>query len=174
MLGVTAALVSYAPPSEASRGPGLGHGGARPGARSSTRSTRRAAGRNQMHLYLFDAEDGAQYTDAKELTVDLELPEKDIGPIEAELQQAGPGHYVAPSAPFGVPGDWKVDVRDARVALRAGRDRPRGPDRMTVATFLVTLVPLARLRRLARLAGAIPASVPFLRALAAAAGALGA
>jgi copper transport protein len=109
VLAVTAALVSYAPPSEAQSGPVSGSatlGDARleytvdPG----------AAGTNEMHLYLFDAETGEQFTDFKELTANLSLPASDIGPIEAELEKSGPGHFVAPAAPFGVPGDWDVEI----------------------------------------------------------------
>ena len=100
-----------------------------------------------MHLYFFDADSGAQFTDLKELTVNLSLPAKDIGPIEAELERSGPGHYVAPSAPFGVPGDWDVDVGDAGLQVRAGRGRARGTDRMThtLAAVIVALAPLAAL-----------------------------
>ena len=90
VLAVTAALVSYAPPTEAASGPVSG---------SATLGDARLeytvdpgeAGTNEMHLYLFEAESGAQFTDFKELTVNLSLPAKDIGPIEAELEKSGPG-----------------------------------------------------------------------------------
>ena len=114
VLAVTAALVSYAPPSDASAGPVSG---------SATLGDARLeytvdpgqAGSNEMHLYLFEADSGAQFTDFKELTASLSLPSSDIGPIEAELEKSGPGHFVAPSAPFGVPGDWDVTI-DMRVS----------------------------------------------------------
>ena len=109
VLAVTAALVSYAPPGEAAEGPVSGSAALGEASLEYTVDPARA-GPNEMHLYLFDAETGEQFTDFKELTVDLALPEKDIGPIEAELQRSGPGHFVAPSAPFGVPGEWEVDV----------------------------------------------------------------
>jgi copper transport protein len=109
VLAVTAALVSYAPPSEAAGG--TASGSATLGeARLEYTVDPAEAGPNEMHLDLFDAESGAQFTDFRELTATLSLPAEDIGPLEAELEQSGPGHFVAPSAPFGVPGEWKVDV----------------------------------------------------------------
>jgi copper transport protein len=114
VLAVTAALVSYAPPSEAEAGPASGTA-TLGDARLEYTVDPALAGSNEMHLYLFDAESGAQFTDFKELNASLSLPAKDIGPIEAELEKSGPGHYVAPAAPFGVPGDWEVTV-DMRVS----------------------------------------------------------
>ena len=35
-------------------------------------------------------------------------PEKEIGPIDVPLRKAGPGHYTAPDAALGVPGDWEL------------------------------------------------------------------
>ena len=91
------------------RGAGLGLGRRSAGRRSITRSTRPAGAKRDAPLPLrlrgrraVHRRQGAQ--------VDLELPAKDIGPIEVELRPAGPGHYVAPRAPFGVWGDWLVDV----------------------------------------------------------------
>ena len=37
-------------------------------------------------------------------------PDRGIGPLEPDLRHAGPGHYVAPAAEFGAPGDWTVTV----------------------------------------------------------------
>ena len=110
VLGVTAALVSYAPPSGAAAGPVSGSieiGSAR----LDYTVDPAEVGRNEMHLYLFDAADGTQFTQARDFQVQLVLEDKDIGPLEAELQRAGPGHFVARSAPFGVTGDWSVLVR---------------------------------------------------------------
>jgi copper transport protein len=109
VLGVTAALVSYAPPGGATAGPASGSLELGPASLEYTVDPAEV-GRNEMHLYLFDAVDGTQFTEAKELRVDLALPEKQIGPIEAELRRAGPGHYVAPGNPFGVAGEWTADV----------------------------------------------------------------
>jgi copper transport protein len=74
-----------------------------------------AAGPNEIHIYLFDRETGAQYEEVKELTVRAELPAEDVGPLEIDTRKAGPGHYVARNAPLGVSGDWVLEVA-ARVS----------------------------------------------------------
>ena len=68
------------------------------------------AGPNQIHLYLFDADDGSQFTAAKEVRLALEQPEREIGPLDVDLRRAGPGHYTAPAATFAAPGDWTATV----------------------------------------------------------------
>ncbi|MGH2991367.1 MAG: copper resistance CopC/CopD family protein [Solirubrobacterales bacterium] len=115
VLGVTAALVSYAPASETDAGPISGRTTIGPAALEYTVDPAEV-GRNEVHLYLFDAEDGSQYRDVEELRVHLSLPDADIAPIETDVRTAGPGHYVAPSAPFGVAGDWRMEV-----AMRVSR-----------------------------------------------------
>jgi copper transport protein len=108
VLGVAAALVSYSPPqSEA----GVASGSRTLGEALLEYTVDPAtAGSNRVHLYLFDAETGAPYSAAREVALSLELPQEDIGPLETDLRRSGPGHYVAPAAPFGVPGDWTLDV----------------------------------------------------------------
>jgi copper transport protein len=110
VLGVTAALVSYPPPNAESEGPVSGTATLGPATLDYTVDPARA-GHNQLHLYLFDSEDGSQYAEARGLRVQLELKDKDIGPLEVDLERAGPGHFVARSAPFGVTGDWSVLMR---------------------------------------------------------------
>ncbi len=110
VLGVAAALVSYPPPSEAGQGPVSGSTELGPATLDYTVDPAEP-GSNEMHLYLFDAEDGSQYRAARDFRVELELTDKDIGPIQVDLEPSGPGHYVAPSAPFGVEGEWTVLVR---------------------------------------------------------------
>jgi copper transport protein len=111
VLGVTAALVSYSPPSAQSEGgPVSGTATLGPATLDYTVDPAQV-GRNELHLYLFDPDDGSQYTEAKDLEVQLELEDKDIGPLDADLERAGPGHFVARSAPFGVTGDWSVLMR---------------------------------------------------------------
>jgi copper transport protein len=72
-------------------------------------------GPNVMHMYLIDKKTGAQYDKTKEFTVKLVQPDKGVGPINANAQKAGPGHYVMTGAVFGVSGDWDVQV-SARVS----------------------------------------------------------
>jgi copper transport protein len=114
VLGVTAALVTYPPPTDLERGPASGTVTAGPAIVDYTVDPARS-GPNEIHLYLFDAEDGSQF-DARRVELELELPEREIGPIEAELERAGPGHFVAYDAPLGVPGDW-----EGRVSFRLSR-----------------------------------------------------
>ena len=115
VLGVTAALVSY-PPSEAeSEGPQSGETRIGDAVLEYTVDPA-TAGPNEVHLYLFDAETGAQDDSAKGIKVRLELPSADIGPLEVEPTKSGPGHYTITAAPFGVQGDWSM-----RVAVRTSR-----------------------------------------------------
>jgi copper transport protein len=72
-------------------------------------------GSNVMHAFLTDKRSGVQYDKVKEFDVTLSQPDKQVGPIDAGPQKAGPGHYVMTAATFGVPGDWKVQVA-ARVS----------------------------------------------------------
>jgi copper transport protein len=113
VLGVTAALASYAPPVSAQSGP------------FSTETTvgpiqlemsvePGTVGANEIHIYLFDAKSGAPYAKVKQLTVSAALPEENISlPLEPQL--AGPGHYTIPDALFNAKGTWKLDL-DIRVS----------------------------------------------------------
>lgn len=109
VLGVTAALVSYAPPTAVSSGPFSTSERLGPAQLELTVDPARV-GSNEIHLYLFDAADGSQSTSTHELELQLYLPDKDIGPLSARPRKAGPGHYVVPAAAFGVAGSWQVKV----------------------------------------------------------------
>ena len=74
------------------------------------------AGPNQVHLYLFDADDGTQFAGAREVTLHLTEPDRGIGPLDVNLRKAGPGHYTTSAAIFSAPGDWT-----ATVAVRTSR-----------------------------------------------------
>lgn len=69
-----------------------------------------AVGANQIHLYLFDRESGAQYREVKEFQVTASLPESGIGPLDLDALKSGPGHYVVRDAQFAPGGDWRLDV----------------------------------------------------------------
>ena len=113
VLGVTAALVSYAPAT----------GATGPFSTSKTLGPARAeltvdparAGANEVHLYLFDRRSGRQYERVKELTLSARLPERRIGPLTLKAEPAGPGHYVVRRAAFAPPGDWQLKL-SARVS----------------------------------------------------------
>jgi copper transport protein len=111
VFGVTAALISYAPPIDATSGP------------FSTTTTIGSAeleltldparvGLNTVHIYLIDAKNGTQFTATKELTVTARLPAKGIGPLPLKATLAGPGHYVLNSAVLSPGGTWDIEVID--------------------------------------------------------------
>ena len=76
MLGVTSALVSYAPPVATASGPVSKTTRMGPIELQTTVDPARV-GANQMHVYLFDAKGGAAYTKTKELTVQGRAPEQE-------------------------------------------------------------------------------------------------
>jgi copper transport protein len=111
VLGVTSALVSYAPPKSAASGPFSSTKRMGPIELQTTIDPARV-GANQLHVYLFDARSGAPYTKTKELTVQASLPSKRIGPLDATMSKAGPGHYVANTLQLAPGGDWQLAVTD--------------------------------------------------------------
>ena len=68
------------------------------------------AGPNELHLYLFDAQDGTQYDVPGEVTVTAALPGRGIEPLALDVRKAGPGHYVAGGAPLAPAGDWRLEL----------------------------------------------------------------
>jgi copper transport protein len=113
VLGVTAALASYAPPVTAQGGPFSTE--ATVGPIQLEMSVEPATvGANEIHIYLFDARSGAPYAKVKQLTVSAALPESGISlPLEPQL--SGPGHYTVPDALMSATGDWKLEL-DMRVS----------------------------------------------------------
>ncbi len=112
-LGVTAALVSYAPAIGAV-GPFSASETLGPARLELTVDPARA-GSNEIHMYLFDRRSGRQYDRVEQLTVSARLPAKRIGPLPLDAQQAGPGHYVIRRAALAPTGDWQLEV-SARVS----------------------------------------------------------
>jgi copper transport protein len=109
VIGVTAALASYAPPVSAQAGPFAVTTEVGPTTLEMDVDPARV-GPNVMHIYFFDAKTGAPYKQGKELTVTATLPDKEIGPLPLTVQGAGPGHYIVPSALLNAPGDWEIDL----------------------------------------------------------------
>jgi copper transport protein len=107
VLGVTAMLVSYAPPNTEATGPFASTKLVGPLELQITVDPAKV-GRNEMHLYMFRSKDGSQFNGTKELQIRMTLPSKDIGPLAVRPTKAGPGHYVVPAADFGVAGKWQV------------------------------------------------------------------
>lgn len=68
------------------------------------------AGRNELHLYVFD--DAGRVSDQAfdDLTVRLSLPSAEIGPLDREPYVAGPGHYQVDGSDLSIAGDWTVEL----------------------------------------------------------------
>ena len=111
VLGVTAALVSYAPPIDAASGPFSTTSALGPAELQMTVEPARV-GLNTVHLYLIDAKTGTQFTQTKELTVSARLPAKGIGPLALHANLAGPGHYILSSAELTPGGTWQLQLTD--------------------------------------------------------------
>jgi copper transport protein len=111
VFGVTAALVSYAPPIDIASGPFSINTALGPAELEMTVEPARA-GLNTVHIYLIDAKTGSQLTSTKELTVTAKLPAKGIGPLPLKANLAGPGHYVLNSAELSPGGTWQLLVTD--------------------------------------------------------------
>ena len=111
VFGVTAALVSYAPPIDAAQGPVAINTTLGPAELEMTVEPAKV-GLNSIHLYLINAKDGTQFTATKQLTVTAELPAKQIGPLPLSATVAGPGHYVLNGAQFSPGGTWQVQITD--------------------------------------------------------------
>ncbi len=111
VFGVTAALVSYAPPIDAAQGPVSINTTLGPAELEMTVEPAKV-GLNSIHLYLINAKDGSQFTATKQLTVTAELPAKQIGPLPLKANLAGPGHYVLSGAEFSPGGSWEVEITD--------------------------------------------------------------
>ena len=131
VIGVTAALASYAPPVTAQSGPFSAESTVGP-IQLEMSVEPATVGANEIHLYLFDARSGAPYEKVKQLTVSAALPEKSISlPLEPQL--SGPGHYTIPGALLNAGGDWRLDRDDARLRLRRVHEDGRGPGQVTPA-----------------------------------------
>jgi copper transport protein len=109
VLGVTAALTAYAPSTVAESGPVSETTRIGPAQLQLTVDPARV-GANALHLYLLNPRDGTQFTRAREVDVTATQPAKGIGPLQETPSQAGPGHYVVPSAVLGVPGTWRLSL----------------------------------------------------------------
>ena len=109
VIAVTGALASYAPSSAVSAGP-FSTSTTIGDARMEVTVDPASVGPNEMHVYLFDRQSGAQYEAVDELTVSASLPERQIDDLDLQATRSGPGHYTLTGASFGVAGDWTVEV----------------------------------------------------------------
>ena len=120
VLAATAVLVGQTPPDALSEGP-QSAAGELDGARVDLTVDPALAGSNEVHIYLFDAVDGSQYDELRAVQLEAELPAKDVGPIEIELDKAGPGHYTAADAALGIAGEWTLELSGRRSRFEAPR-----------------------------------------------------
>jgi copper transport protein len=67
------------------------------------------AGPADVHVYTFDRASGA-VADVPELTAELRLPDRGIGPLPLPLQPAGAGHFSAYGVDLPIRGTWRLDV----------------------------------------------------------------
>jgi copper transport protein len=111
VFGVTAALTAHTPPIDAASGPFSANTTLGPAELEMTVAPARV-GPNTIHVYLFDAKTGAQFTATRELTVKAELPSKRIGPLTLAVTPAGPGHYILSSAELTPGGTWEIRFTD--------------------------------------------------------------
>jgi copper transport protein len=111
VFGVTAALVTYAPPIDAASGPFSVNTTLGPALLEMTVEPAKV-GPNTIHLYLIDAKTGVQFSATKELTATARLPAKNIGPLPLKASLAGPGHYILSSAVLSPGGTWSIEVVD--------------------------------------------------------------
>jgi copper transport protein len=111
VLGVTAALISYAPPIDAASGPFSTNTTLGPAELEMTVEPART-GPNTIHLYLINANAGTQFTATRELTATAKLPAKGIGPLTLAAHAAGPGHYILSSAVLSPGGTWEIEIVD--------------------------------------------------------------
>jgi copper transport protein len=111
VLGVTAALVSYAPPVSLARGPFSATKRMGP-VEADVTVDPATVGANRLHVYLFYARTGAQFDRTEELIVTVSQPHRAIGSIDVTMRKAGPGHYVSDGLLLVPGGEWDVEIID--------------------------------------------------------------
>jgi copper transport protein len=111
VFGVTAALISYAPPIDAESGPFSINTTLGPAELEMTLEPAEV-GLNTAHLYLINANTGTQFTATKELVATASLPSKGIGPLPIRVTPAGPGHYILSSVVLSPGGSWEIKLTD--------------------------------------------------------------
>ena len=104
---VASALVAYSPAATTNRGPFAEDATIGPLSAQLIIDPARQ-GANELHVYLTDPRSGRQFDKAKEVTVQLSEPKAGIGPLNASLRVAGPGHYTDSSAMIPVTGEWEA------------------------------------------------------------------
>jgi copper transport protein len=113
VLAATALLVNAAPArTEVAQGSEVGAAGVTMKSKKvwvDFSATPGVAGANEIHANTFTPS-GAPF-DVTELTVTIDLPDRDIAPIDVPLRRLSPGHYFAPGFDVPIDGDWRVTAR---------------------------------------------------------------
>ena len=65
------------------------------------------AGQNAIHLYLLDQTDRT-VSDVEGVSMELYMPDQDIGPIQRTPVVTGPGHWVLNGRELALPGTWEI------------------------------------------------------------------
>jgi copper transport protein len=68
-----------------------------------------SAGTNELHVTALDP--NGTLMDVEDLSLRASLPDNDIAPIDVELRELGPGHYVANDLTVPLPGDWRFEAQ---------------------------------------------------------------
>ncbi|MER3485914.1 MAG: hypothetical protein C4345_08050 [Chloroflexota bacterium] len=63
-----------------------------------------------VDIHTYTLSHAGAVTDIEELTAELTLPGRDIGPLDIPLQRVGPGHFAAYGIDIPIPGVWQLDV----------------------------------------------------------------
>jgi copper transport protein len=66
-------------------------------------------GTNELHVTALDP--NGTLTNVDDISMRASLPERDVAPIDVELRQLGPGHYVANALTFPFPGEWRLEAQ---------------------------------------------------------------
>jgi copper transport protein len=64
------------------------------------------AGTTEVHIFTTDRQ-GLPF-DAVDLTAELRLPERDVGPLEVPLERVAAGHYASYAFDLPLPGEWEL------------------------------------------------------------------
>jgi copper transport protein len=139
VFGVTAALISYAPPIDAASGSAAmsatsamsgmssqSNMSAQPGAAHQPIAMKTTigpadlnitvqparVGLNTVHLDLTNPNSGSHFTRTQELTASARLPAKGIGPLVLHSRPGGPGRYILSSVDLAPAGIWQLELTD--------------------------------------------------------------
>ena len=67
------------------------------------------AGTDQIHVTVSQRDGGIP--DIAEMTVQLRLPERDLGPIDVPMTRLASNHFIAEAATIPFPGDWRLTAQ---------------------------------------------------------------